>query len=116
MATRNRMIDETIQQIEALIQRADAIPRQRRTELLTLLDKLRTEANGLAKTHSPQAQDIVGFAQTSAYAATQAGLDPERVKTSTDKLRRSVAAFEKSHPQLAQVVNTISTTLSNSGI
>ncbi|HNQ74578.1 MAG TPA: DUF4404 family protein [Verrucomicrobiota bacterium] len=110
------MIDETIQQIEALIQQADALPSRRRAELLALLGKLKTEANDLAQTHQTQAQDIVSFAQTSAYAATQEGLDPERLKTSTDRLRRSVAVFEKSHPQLAQVVNTISTVLSNSGI
>jgi hypothetical protein len=38
------------------------------------------------------------------------------VEISVKGLRSSVAGFEKSHPRLAQVVNSISNTLSNLGI
>ena len=110
------MIDETIKQIEARIQNADSLPPERRNELLGLLAKLKAETGELAKTHTEQAQSIVGFTQVSTYEATRATQDPNLVSLSTEGLRKSVEEFEKSHPKLAQVVNTISTTLSNSGI
>lgn len=110
------MIDETIKQIETRIKSTDSLPPERRRELLDLLVKLKSEAGELAKTHNEQAQSIVGFTQVSAYEATRAAQDPQLMNLSTEGLRKSVAEFEKSHPKLAQVVNTISTTLSNSGI
>ena len=110
------MIAETIKQIEARIQSADSLTPDRRRELLDLLAKLKSETGELAKTHTEQAQSIVGFTQISAHEATRAAQDPQLLNLSTEGLRKSVEEFEKSHPKLAQVVNTISTTLSNSGI
>ncbi len=110
------MIDETIQQIEARIQNSESLRPERRQELLELLAKLKAEAGELAKTHSEQAESIVGFTQVTAHETMRAAQDPQLVSLSAEGLRKSVAEFEKSHPKLAQVVNTISTTLSNSGI
>ncbi len=110
------MIDETIKQIEARIQNTESLTPERRQELLSLVTKLKAEAGELAKTHTEQAQSIVGFTQVSAHEATRAAQDPALLNLSTEGLRKSVEEFEKSHPKLAQVVNTISTTLSNSGI
>ncbi|MGC3958939.1 MAG: DUF4404 family protein [Verrucomicrobiota bacterium] len=110
------MIDETIKQIEARIQNADTLPPERRRELLDLLTKLKAETGELAKTHTEQAQSIVGFTQVSTYEAMRTEQDPQLLTLSTEGLRKSVAEFEQTHPKLAQVVNTISTTLSNSGI
>jgi len=110
------MIDETIKQIETRIQNTDSLAPERRRELLDLLTKLKAETGELAKTHTEQAQSIVGFTQVSTYEATRAAQDQNLVNLSTEGLRKSVAEFEQSHPKLAQVVNTISTTLSNSGI
>jgi len=110
------MIDETIKQIETQIESADALAPERRRELLDLLTKLKSEAGELAKTHTEGAQSIVGFTQVSAYEAMRVEQNPQLLTLSTEGLRKSVAEFEQSHPKLAQVVNTISTTLSNSGI
>lgn len=110
------MIDETIKQIEARIQNADALPPERRRELLELLTKLKSETGELAKTHNEQAESIVAFTQLSTREATRTEQDPQLLNLSTEGLRKSVAEFESSHPKLAQIVNTISTTLSNSGI
>lgn len=110
------MIDETIKQIEARIQNADSLSPDRRHELLELLARLKAEAGELARTHTEQAQSIVAFTQVSTLEATRAEQNPNLLNLSTEGLRKSVAEFEKSHPKLAQVVNTISTTLSNSGI
>lgn len=110
------MIEETIKQIEAQIQAAESLAPERRQELVALLATLKTEAGELAKTHQEQAQSIVGYTQASTREATRAEQDPQLLNQSVETLRHSVADFEKSHPQLAQIVNSISTVLSNSGI
>jgi len=110
------MIDETIKQIEARIQNTESLAPERRGELMELLTKLKAEAGELAKTHNEQAESIVSFTQVTAREATRAEQDPQLLNLSTEGLRKSVAEFETSHPKLAHVVNTISTTLSNSGI
>ena len=110
------MIEETINQIKARIQGADSLTPERRRELLDLLATLESEASNLAKTHGEQAQSIVGFTQVTAHEATRAPQDPHLVNLSVEALNRSVADFETSHPRLAQIVNSISTTLSNSGV
>ena len=110
------VIEETIKQIEARIQSSDSLTPERRRELVELLATLKAEAGELAKTHGEQAQSIVGFAQVTAHEATRTEQDPKLLDLSLEALRSSVHDFEKSHPRLAQIVNTISTTLSNSGI
>ncbi len=110
------VIEETIKQIEARIQSADSLTPERRKELAELLTTLKAETSELAKTHGEQAQSIVGFAQVTTHEATRAEQDPKLLDLSLEALRSSVHDFEKSHPRLAQIVNTISTTLSNSGI
>ncbi len=110
------MIEETIKQIEARIQAAESLTPERQRELVTLLATLKTEAAELAKTHQAQAQNIVGFTQASTHEATRPTQDPQLLNQSVETLRHSVAEFEKSHPRLAQIVNSISTVLSNSGI
>ena len=110
------VIEETIKQIEARIHSAETLTPEKRSELVELLAKLKTEAGELAKTHGEQAQSIVGFAQLTAHEATRTEQDPKLLDLSLEGLRSSVQEFEKSHPRLAHIVNTISTTLSNSGI
>ncbi len=110
------MIDETIKQIEARIHGSESLRPERRAELLALLATLKAEAGELAKTHNEQAQSIVAFAQLSTQEAMRAEQDPQLLNLSTEGLRKSVAKLESSHPKLAQIVNSISTTLSSSGI
>jgi hypothetical protein len=110
------MIEDTIGKIEARIENADAIKEERRRELLQLLGTLKSEVAELSKTHEEQAQSIAGFTEVSAHEATRAEQDPELLKLSLDGLGSSVRGFEQSHPRLVQIVNAISSTLSNLGI
>jgi prefoldin subunit 5 len=110
------MIEETIKRIEARIQTTDSLTPERRHELIELLATLKAEAANLARTHGEQAQSIVGFTQVTTHEAMRTDQDPRLLNLSVQALRRSVEDFEKSHPRLAQIVNSISTTLSNSGI
>ncbi|MSU60151.1 MAG: DUF4404 family protein [Pedosphaera sp.] len=110
------MIDDTIKKIEAQLQSSEAIPAERRRELLELLAKLKAEVATLSQTHGDEARSIAGFTQVSAHEATRETPNPELLDLSLQGLRSSVEGFEKTHPKLVQVVNSISNTLSNLGI
>ena len=110
------MIQNTIGQIEARLQKADSIKAENKAELLTLLSTLKTEIAELSRTDADQARSIAGFTEISAHEATREAKNPELVELSLKGLSSSVQGFEQSHPRLVQVVNSICTTLSNIGI
>lgn len=110
------MIEDTVGKIKSRIEAAEAINPERKQELLQLLGTLKSEVAELSKTHGEEAQSIAGFTEISAHEATRAEQNPQLLKLSLEGLAGSVAGFEKSHPRLVQIVNTISNTLSNLGI
>jgi Mg2+ and Co2+ transporter CorA len=110
------MIDDTIRKIEARIESGESLSPERKSELLQLLGKLKSEVTELSKTHGEQAESIAGFTEQSAREATRSEQNPELLQLSLKGLASSVDGFEKSHPRLVQVVNTISNMLSNLGI
>ena len=109
------MIHETISKIEATLSRR-GIKEENRAELLDLLNKLKSEINALAETNAEGAQSVAGFAEISAHEASRAQRNPTLLDTSLKGLSTSVEQFEKSHPQLVEVVNQICTVLSNMGV
>lgn len=110
------MIDETLKKIETRIHSVEAIPEERRRELTQLLDKLKSEVGELSHTHNEDARSITGFTEVSAHEATREKPNPQLLDLSLQGLRSSVAGFEKTHPNLVHIVNSISNTLSNLGI
>jgi Mg2+ and Co2+ transporter CorA len=110
------MIEDTLGKIEDRIKGADAIKEERRRELLELIGTLKSEVAKLSKTHEEQAQSIAGFTELSAHEATRAEQNPELLKLSLEGMASSVRGFEESHPRLVQIVNAISSMLSNLGI
>jgi Domain of unknown function (DUF4404) len=110
------MIEDTIGKIEARIQGTEAVKEERRQELMQLLGTLKSEVAELSKTHVEQAQSIAGFTELSAHEATRTEPNPELLKLSLQGLGSSAREFEQSHPRLVQIVNAISSTLSNLGI
>jgi Domain of unknown function (DUF4404) len=110
------MIEDTLSHIEEQIQASDSIKDDRKRELLQLVGKLKSEIATLSQTNSEQAQSIAGFTQMSTHEATRAEQNPELLQLSLKGLSSSVDGFEKSHPKLVQLVNTISNMLSNLGI
>ena len=110
------MIDNTIGKIEDRIRGADAIKEERRQELLQLLGTLKSEVAELSKTHEEQARSIAGFTELSTHEATRTAQNPELLDLSLKGLSSSVSEFEKSHPRLVHIVNSISSALSNLGI
>jgi hypothetical protein len=110
------MVHDTLTKIEARLRTAEAVPAERREELLALVRTLREEVSELSKLDQDHAQSIAGFTQVSTHEATRTSPDPHLLRASLDGLTGSVVGFEKSHPRLTQIVNNISTTLSNLGI
>lgn len=110
------MIHETISQIRSQLLASKSIREERRRELLDLLGTLEKEVSDLSRTHSEQAQSIAAFAEISAREATRTTRNPQLLSLSLQGLRSSVAEFEKSHPKLVNIVNSISRTLANLGI
>ena len=110
------MIENTIGEIESKINGSPSISDERKQELLKLLGTLKAEVGTLAKTHDEQASSIANFAQTSAHEATREIQNPQSLELSLEGLRSSVDGFEKSHPRLVQIVNSISKTLADLGI
>jgi septal ring factor EnvC (AmiA/AmiB activator) len=110
------MIQDTIAKIEAQIRNSSSLTPERREELNQLLATLKAEVNDLAKTNQEDAQSIAGFTQVSAHEAMRAEQNPALLQHSLDGLTASAAQFEKSHPRLYQVVQSITNTLSNLGI
>lgn len=110
------MIQKTIAEIEARLQKVDSIKEENKTDLLNLLTTLKSEIEELSKTHSEQAQSIAGFTSVSAHEAIREAKNPRLVQLSLDGLSASVAELEHSHPKLVEAVNRICVTLSNLGI
>jgi Domain of unknown function (DUF4404) len=110
------MIEDTVGKIEAKIQASETISEARKRELLQLLGTLKVEVSELSKTHGEQAQSIAAFTEISAHEATRSQQNPELLDLSLKGMTSSVEGFEKSHPQLVQIVNSISQMLSNLGI
>ncbi len=110
------MIEDTIRNIEARIEASETIKADRRRELLQLLGTLKAEVAALSETHEEQAESIAGFAELFAREATREKQNPQLLSLSLKGLNSSVEEFERSHPHLVQIVNTISNTLSNLGI
>ena len=107
---------DKLERIEERVRQAEAIPAPQRTELLELLASLKAEVADLSRTHGEQAQSIATFTEASAHEATRDQKNPELMDLSLRGLSQSVHGFEDSHPKLVQLVNSISTTLSNLGI
>ncbi len=110
------MIDDTIAKIEERIKAAETIREERRKELLQLLATLKSEVGEFSESHSEEARSIAGFTELSAHEAMRRQQNPELLSLSLRGLTSSVSGFEESHPRLVQIVNAISSTLSNLGI
>ena len=110
------MIEDTISKIEASLRHNDSISGQKRQELTDLLAQLKAEIGQISQSHAEQAESITGFTERSALEATRSKQDPKLLDLSIQGLSASVEQFEKSHPQLVGIVNSLSKALSDLGI
>jgi ABC-type transporter Mla subunit MlaD len=110
------MIEDTVSKLEAQLREARNLSPERRDELLQLLGVLKAEVAELSKTNREEAQSVARFAELSALEATRSAKNQKLQDLSLEGFKSSVEGFERSHPRLVQVVDSISRTLSNLGI
>ena len=110
------MIQKTIAELEARLEKVDSVKEENKAELLNLLSTLKSEIDELSKTHGEQARSIAGFTSVSAHEAIREAKNPRLVQLALDGLSTSVSELEQSHPKLVDAVNRICVTLSNLGI
>lgn len=87
------MIRNRLDEIEAKVQGASNIPDDTKSQLLALLEDLKSEATKLAETH-----------------------DEQTVDAALEGLSGPVNDFESTHPRLTQLVNRLADMLSSVGI
>ena len=109
-------MQQTIHEIEQRLSQSGVVKEEERAALLNLLATLRGEIEALSLTNKEQAQSIAGFTQVSTHEATRDFRDPKLLKLSLEGLSSSVSGFEKTHPKLVALVDSVCTTLSNLGI
>lgn len=109
------MIKDTISSIEKNIQESSSINDEKKKELLGLVDSLKNEVLNLSETHKEKAKSLANLAKETTQAAVQTDKNDSQFDHLMDSLSKSVMEFEASHPKLVGVVNSICTSLSNSG-
>lgn len=110
------MLKDTISKMESIVQAANSVDDVKKNQLLQLIEQLKKEIVEVKEVDSEKFQSIANFANASTYEATKANKDPELLQISLDGLSKAVQRFEASHPDLVSVVNSICTSLSNSGL
>ena len=112
----NAIVDYRIGIIETTIQTAKNIPSDRKSELLAMVTRLKSELNNLSKTHHEEAASITRFADASAHEVSRSRKNPKLADTALNGLRVSIQGLEDSHPVLVGAVNRFATALSNMGL
>jgi hypothetical protein len=97
------MIEETIRQIEERLRASENLAAETRTELLTLLAKVRAEAS-----HLPQDKILP--------EPPGDATEDKSIQDDVEKLRGTLEEFEESHPKVVHLVNHLANTLAGLGI
>ncbi|MCB1144380.1 MAG: DUF4404 family protein [Leptospiraceae bacterium] len=109
------MIQDTISKIEENIKNTQNINDEKKEAILGLINSLKEEVIELSKTNHEDATTVANFTKVSTHEATKSTKDEELLGLSLKGLSQSVTKFEASHPDLVAVVNSICSSLSNSG-
>ena len=110
------MIEDKLSRIEDKIRNASSMEDGNKDSVLELLGELRKEIKEVDENDSALLSSTGSFAEAGANEVTRGGGDKGILDIALSGLSESVKGFEKSHPKLVQVVNSICTQLSNSGI
>ena len=110
------MIEDKLSRIEKKIRNANSMEDGNKNSILELLDELRNELKEVDHKSSGQLSSAGSFAEAGANEVTREDGDKGILDIALSGLNESVKGFEKSHPKLVEVVNSICTQLSNSGI
>lgn len=104
---------QLIEQMSRKLSQADELDEASRKELLSMLDALKAEIDGLGP---DDAESIASFAGAATHEATRSARNPHLLRHAVDGLEESVKELEAEHPKTVEIVNGICTMLSNLGI
>lgn len=110
------MINETLSKIEAAIAKVQSGNSREKQELVSLLNKLKTELAALPASRIDDAKSIGYFTEAAAHEVTRENSSVQLRNLSVSGISYSVKGFEATHPQLVSVVNEICMILARMGI
>jgi hypothetical protein len=110
------MINERLAKLESMLRDNPNLSDAARQELLGLVTGLQAEMAPLTGTHAERAHEIAGNAEAAVQASMQRQEQPERATQAVEGLAASVREFEVTHPRLVEIVDQLTSTLSNMGI
>lgn len=101
------MIEDKLEKIEERIRQSENMNDENKDSLLTLLSELKEEINtSSSKVETDLKNDISGIDDE----------DEGIIQSAFNDINEKITDFEESHPRLVQIVNSICTQLSNSGL
>jgi len=103
------MIEETLRKLEKRIQASERTGDGTRTELLALVDELRTEFASVAESHGDDAAAIARHAGGAVEKAAPAAGAAAGVED-------SLLEFESAHPRIVTLFRSLMRTLADAGI
>lgn len=104
----------TLQEIREKLSADGSISKEKKDELLGLLDDLNAEMKNIG---SPEhIESITSSVGRTADEVTKEDKDPDLIEKAIGDLKDSVTEFEVSHPVLFEKVNNISAMLASMGI
>ncbi|OIO00794.1 MAG: hypothetical protein AUJ51_09670 [Elusimicrobia bacterium CG1_02_56_21] len=110
------MNKETLSKIESAILKIESGKAAEKTELVSLLKKLKEEIALLPESNIDEVRSVGYFTEAAAHEVTREKSDAQLKSLSISGISYAVKGFEVSHPALVSVVNELCMILSRMGI
>ena len=110
------MLKDTLKRLEDISQKIKTKNPENKAELVSLLEKLKSEVEAVNHDKADEAKSVAHFAEAAFHEAGRDIKNDELMDLSLEGLEHSVKSFEVSHPKLVQVVNEICVLLARIGI
>ncbi|MCM8525365.1 MAG: DUF4404 family protein [Lentisphaeraceae bacterium] len=101
------MIEDKLKKIEERISQSENMSDENKTSVLQLLQELKSEINESSQNVEKDLKQNISDIDDE---------DEGIIKSAFNEINNTLSEFEESHPKLVQIVNSICTQLSNSGL
>lgn len=110
------MIEDKLSRIEDKIRKAPSMQEENKESVLSLIGELKDELQAVSAEDSERLSSTGSFAEAGTNEVVRKDGDKGILDIALNGVRESVKEFEETHPRLVQVINSICTQLSNSGL
>lgn len=101
------MVEDKLKKIEERISQSENMAEENKAMVLELLKELKSEIGENSENVGPELKQNISEIDSD---------DEGFIKSAFNDMNGTLAEFEESHPKLVQIVNSICTQLSNSGL